>query len=89
MEDRFTDISNVINRILRAQSRKTIADIKPTNNLQRDFGFDSIDLAEFSIRIEAKFGVDIFSDGILNTISEIVDKIDGIKKSHWISHIGF
>ncbi len=56
-------ITNIIIKIL------ANADIK------RDLGFDSLDLAELTARIEAEFDVDIFEDGIVFKISDILEKI--------------
>lgn len=44
-------------------------------DLKRDSGFDSLDLAELTARIEAEFDVDIFEDGIVFKISDILEKI--------------
>lgn len=56
-------ITNIIIKIL------ANADIK------RDAGFDSPDFAELTTEIEADFGVDIFEDGIVFKISDILEKI--------------
>lgn len=56
-------ITNIIIKIL------ANADIK------RDSDFDSPDLAELTTEIEADFGVDIFEDGIVFKISDILEKI--------------
>lgn len=56
-------ITNIIIKIL------ANADIK------RDSGFGSLDLAELTARIEAEFDVDIFEDGIVFKISDILEKI--------------
>jgi len=37
---------------------------------------DSLDLAELTVRIEDEFGVDIFEDGMIDTVQEILDKIN-------------
>lgn len=44
-------------------------------DIKRDSGFDSPDLAELTTEIEADFGVDIFEDGIVFKISDILEKI--------------
>lgn len=44
-------------------------------DLKRDSGFNSLDLAELTARIEAEFDVDIFEDGIVFKISDILEKI--------------
>jgi acyl carrier protein len=41
-----------------------------------DIGFDSLDLAELTVRIEEKFGVDVFADGVVTTVGEVVQKIE-------------
>lgn len=56
-------ITNIIIKIL------ANADIK------RDSGFDSPDFAELTTEIEAEFDVDIFEDGIVFKISDILEKI--------------
>lgn len=42
----------------------------------RALGFDSLDLAELTVRIENEFGIDIFEDGIIETVKEIINKIE-------------
>jgi acyl carrier protein len=43
--------------------------------LRDDIGFDSLDLAELTVRIEAQFKVDIFEKGIISTVGEIFDRL--------------
>ncbi len=50
--------------------------IDAQTNLRHDLGFDSLDLAELTVRVEDEFGVDIFEDGIVNTVGEILLKIE-------------
>jgi len=45
-------------------------------HLRNDIGFDSLDLAELTVRIEAEYDIDIFEDGIVNTVSEILEKLN-------------
>lgn len=45
-------------------------------NLRYDLGLDSLDLAELTVRIENEFGVDIFEDGIVETVGEILEKLN-------------
>lgn len=44
-------------------------------DIKRDSCFDSPDLAELTARIETEFDVDIFEDGIVFKISDILEKI--------------
>ena len=52
-----------------------LTDLNPEHSLTQDIGFDSLDLAELTVRIEDEFGVDIFEDGFVRTVSEILDKL--------------
>ncbi len=45
-------------------------------DLRKDIGFDSLDLAEFTVRIEKEFGIDVFEDGLVSTLGEIFKKLD-------------
>jgi len=36
---------------------------------------DSLDLAELTVRLEEEFGVDVFEDGIVETVEEILTKL--------------
>ena len=45
-------------------------------HLRKDIGFDSLDLAELTVRIEAEYDIDIFEDGIVNTVGEILKKME-------------
>ncbi len=40
-----------------------------------DLGFDSIDLAVLGVRIEAVFGIDVFREGIVETLDEVAVRL--------------
>jgi acyl carrier protein len=65
----------IVNTIRRNRNKTVLDSIHEQTNLREDLGFDSLDLAELTVRIEDKFGIDIFSDGIVSTIGEILQKI--------------
>lgn len=69
-------IKTIINTILKNRGKKEIASINENTNLRDDIGFDSLDLAELTVRIEAEYDVDIFENGIVNTVGEILQKIE-------------
>jgi acyl carrier protein len=66
----------IINTVLVNRGKKTVAKISGDTHLRSDLGFDSLDLAELTVRIEAKYDVDIFEDGIVNDVKEILQKIE-------------
>ena len=70
--DKLLDIINII---LKNRGNPTQKQISADTDLRTDLGFDSLDLAELTARIEAEFDVDIFEDGIVFKISDILEKI--------------
>ena len=72
------EIDRIIRNILTSNSIE-ITDFELTKNtrLREDLGMDSFNLAELTVHIEEEFGVDIFEDGLVNTIEEILQKIKG------------
>lgn len=69
-------LKEIINNVLSNRSKPTLAVIDVSYNLRNDIGFDSLDLAELTVRIEAEFDVDVFENGIVNTVGEILKKIE-------------
>ena len=65
----------VINLIRRNKQLAPLAAITPQTSLRGDLNFDSFDLAELTVRIEEEFGIDIFEDGLVSTIGEILAKL--------------
>lgn len=68
-------LKGIINTVLSNRGKMIVNQIKETDLLREDLGFDSLDLAELTVRIEAEFDVDIFEDGIVTSISDILKKI--------------
>lgn len=65
----------IINTVLENRSKKTVESINENSSLRNDFGLDSLDLAELTVRIETEYDVDIFETGIVTTVGEIMSKI--------------
>ena len=68
-------LANIVNTILSNKGQVNIERLTRSIKLREDLNFDSLDLAELTVRIEAQFGVDIFENGLVNTIGEILDKL--------------
>ncbi|MEQ9288862.1 MAG: phosphopantetheine-binding protein [Cyclobacteriaceae bacterium] len=66
-------ILEIVNKVLENRSKTKLESLSPEMHLRNDIGFDSLDLAELTVRIEAEYDIDIFEDGIVNTISEILE----------------
>jgi len=69
-------VKQIINIILEKHSRDPLNTLQFDLSLRNDLGMDSLDLAELTVRIEDEFGVDIFEDGMIDTVQEILDKIN-------------
>ena len=65
----------IFNTVLVNRGKKKLVKLLPDKHLRDDIGFDSLDLAELTVRIEAEFGTDIFEDGVVNTVDEIFKKL--------------
>lgn len=75
----MVDLLGIINSILTNRNKAEISSINKDTKLRDDIGFDSLDLAELTVNIEADFGVDVFEDGIVETVGEIIEKLEKVK----------
>ena len=53
--------------------------VKPhlsSDDLRNDLDLTSFDLAELTVRIEDEFDIDIFEDGLVNTVGEVLAKLE-------------
>lgn len=69
-------VLDIINEIRKAKKMNVLSEIHSTDNLRDDIDFSSFDLAELTVRIEDEFDIDIFEDGLVNTIGEIFAKLE-------------
>lgn len=70
-----TKVLEIINDIRSSKDMVTVEALKETDNLRIDLGLTSFDLAELTVRIEDDFDIDIFEDGLVNTVGEIYAKL--------------
>ena len=70
-------LMEIINSILEKKEKTLGEDIDMSTSLRKDVGFDSFDLAELTVLVEDEFGVDIFADGLVDTLGEIEAKLHG------------
>jgi acyl carrier protein len=69
-------IKEIIISIIKSKHNLPTFDINAQTHLRNDLGFDSLDLAELTVKIEDEFDVDVFKDGIVETVGEIISKLD-------------
>lgn len=72
MEQKILELINVV---LQNRGKEKVKKITPKSHLRDDIGFDSLDLAELTVRIEAEYDIDIFEDGIVSRVGEIYEKL--------------
>ena len=68
-------VLSIINDIRKSKNLKVLESLKETDNLRDDLNLTSFDLAELTVRIEDEFGVDIFEEGLIDTIGEIYERL--------------
>jgi acyl carrier protein len=69
-------LMGLLNSILETSCRPALDHLQPQDRLQEDLGFDSLELAELTVRLEAETGVDVFRDGVVRTVGEILAKLN-------------
>lgn len=52
-----------------------LKEIKGNTHLRNDLGLDSLELAELTVRIEDEFQIDIFEEGVIETVDEIYQRL--------------
>lgn len=45
-------------------------------SLTDDLGLDSLDLAEMTVRLEDRYGVDVFEEEVVDEVGEVLDKLE-------------
>ena len=65
----------IINGIRAAKNMAPVESINAETKLREDLGLTSFDLAELTVKIEDEFDIDIFEDGLVSTVGEILAKL--------------
>lgn len=68
-------VLEVINLIRVAKNLPAVESITDNTRLREDLELTSFDMAELTVRIEDEYGIDIFEDGLVNTVGEIYAKL--------------
>ena len=67
---------SVVNEVRTNKGQPPVEALASSLRWGEDLGFESLDLAELTARIEDQFGVDVFADGVVTTVGEVVRKIE-------------
>ncbi|TDL99961.1 MAG: acyl carrier protein [Flavobacteriaceae bacterium] len=68
-------ILEIINNIRLNKQLDSLSCLNETDDLRNDIGLNSFDLAELTVYIEDEFDIDIFENGLVNTVGEIYIKL--------------
>ncbi|CAM5191560.1 hypothetical protein UACE39S_04433 [Ureibacillus acetophenoni] len=66
----------IINEMREEEDKSQFEVLHPSMDLRDDLEMDSLMLAELTVRVEAEFDIDIFEDGLVQTIGEIMKKLE-------------
>ena len=69
-------VLSIVNEIRAAKSLVPVESISAETKLREDLNLTSFDLAELTVKIEDEFDIDIFEDGLVSTVGEILAKLE-------------
>ena len=72
MEERLL---SVINQLRAHKGRPALTSLNPAARLRQDLGLDSFDLAELTVRMEEASGVDVFAQGLVHSVAEVLARL--------------
>jgi acyl carrier protein len=75
MESIERELLGCLNEALRHKRRPELTGVEGDPNLRDDLKLDSLDLAELTVRIEERFGVDVFEAGVVARYREIENRV--------------
>jgi acyl carrier protein len=64
-----------INRVRAATGKRSLVKVLAADLLREDLELDSLDLAELTVRLQAKFGVDVFAKRNLRTVGDVIEEL--------------
>ncbi len=77
--EHLSSILSVIDTVYKSTHHKLLHEIVLETKLREDLDFDSLDLAELSIRLEEKFGSNVFHGKLPTTVGEIANRLTNNK----------
>lgn len=68
-------VLEIINLIRSSKNLPCVKCIDENTRLREDLEMSSFDMAELTVHIEDEYGIDIFENGLVNTVGEIYAKL--------------
>lgn len=76
-DSKRSTLKEIINDILQEkEAGDPVEELSVSTSLTEDLGLDSLDLAEMTVRLEDKYGVDVFEDDVVDTVDEVLNKLE-------------
>jgi acyl carrier protein len=72
---RLSDLLRIINEVRYGGGKPLLSTIGASTRLRDELEFDSLDLAELTVRIQAEYQVDVFAKRNLHTVGDILDQL--------------
>ena len=69
-------VLEIINKIREAKNLQPVSELQITYNLREDLELTSFDLAELTVNLEDEYDIDIFEDGLINTVGGCENQCD-------------
>lgn len=75
MESIDAELLRLVNKVRRNKGVPEVGPLSGDLHLREGLQFDSLDLAELTVRIEERFGVDVFDEGVVQRWSEVCERV--------------
>jgi len=68
-------LTTIINTVLTNIGLDAVEELRPEMDLRDDLQIDSISFAELIVHIDEEFGIDVNSEGQINTVGDIQKRL--------------
>ena len=78
MNEKENEIFDLIKMVIDKKNNSSLnqkIEFNAHADIRDNYGLDSLDLAELTVVIEDRYGIDIFETGIVSTINQISEKL--------------
>jgi acyl carrier protein len=75
MDSQSQMLLSKINQVLVESGREPVSALRDDMRLRKDLGLDSLELAVLTVKIEAATGIDIFENGLVDTVGEVAKRL--------------
>ncbi len=70
------ELLELLNTVLSNAGLDTISEMNKEQSLRDDLGLDSINLADLTVRIDDKFGIDVFEEDFIETVGQLLSILE-------------